>query len=316
MHKVILDTDPGVDDAMALLFLHRHPQIDLIGVTTVFGNAPVEATTRNAVFLKKAFGFAAPVAQGAGRTWNAARVGLEWPTWIHGAGGLGPLMTPQPEAGALDPRDAARFLVDAVHRHPGEVSLVAVGRMTNLAQALRLDPAIAGLVEEVVVMGGAFFNHGNVSPAAEANILGDPEAADLVLTAPWPVTVIGLDVTLKTTMTRRRLKGLVRPGDEAMALLNDISQPYIDFYSGYVDDAMVMHDACACAFVVEPELFRTQSGAIRVVCGGLADGQTILKPDDLRFPPGAWDGHPSQNAALDVDARAVETLIADTLARA
>ena len=301
MHKVIFDTDPGIDDAMALLFLHKHPEVDLIGVTTVFGNAPIELTTRNALFLKDEWGIAAPVAQGAGVTFDPARPEGHWPTFIHGENGLGDIPLPEKINAAPDPRPAWRFIIDTVRENPGEVTLVAVGRMTNLALALKADPDFAALVKDVIVMGGAFELNGNVSPAAEANIHGDPEAADLVFTAPWRVTVVGLDVTLKTVMTSGYLSEMAAVGGKAVQLLSDISQFYIEFYKHRVGDGMVIHDSCACVYLVAPHLFETRSGPVRVVCGGIADGQTIQKPEGKLFPPGHWDGHPSQLVCTDVD---------------
>ncbi|KEQ08088.1 nucleoside hydrolase [Pseudorhizobium pelagicum] len=309
MHKVIFDTDPGIDDAMALLFLHRHPQIDLIGITTVFGNAPIDLTTRNALFLAQAWGISAPVAQGAGVTFDPSRPEGHWPTFIHGENGLGDVDIPPVIGRTVDDRPAWQFIIDTVRAQPGEVTLVAVGRMTNLALALKADPDFAALVKEVVVMGGAFDLNGNVSPAAEANIHGDPEAADVVFTAPWRVTVVGLDVTLKTVMTSGFLAEMAAAGGAPVQLLSDISQFYIDFYRHRVGDGMVVHDSCACVYLVAPELFKTRSGPVRVVCGGIADGQTIQKPDGRVFPAGHWDGHPSQLVCIDVEPERVLDII-------
>ncbi len=243
MHKVIFDTDPGVDDAMALLFLHQHPDIDLVGVTSVFGNAAIETTTRNALFLKREWEIPAPVARGANETIDPHRPHAPWPTFIHGDDGLGNINVPDDIGLSADPRPAHRFIIDMVRAHPGEITLVAVGRMTNLANALGEAPEIAGLVKSVVIMGGAFDVPGNVTPAAEANIHGDPEAADRVFTAPWPVVVIGLDVTMQTVMTRSQLADIAKAGGKRTQLLSDLSQFYIDFYEGLVDDGMVVHDS-------------------------------------------------------------------------
>ncbi|WP_454686001.1 nucleoside hydrolase [Agrobacterium leguminum] len=309
MHKVIFDTDPGVDDAMALLFLHRHPDIDLIGVTTVFGNAPIDITTRNALFLKREWQMTAPVARGAGVTFDPARKEGHWPTFIHGENGLGDIDIPETIDLPLDLRPAHRFIIETVKANPGEVTLIAVGRMTNLALALREEPDFAALVKEVIVMGGAFDMNGNVSPAAEANIHGDPEAADLVFTAPWRVVVVGLDVTTKTVMTSAFMAEMAEAGGKPVQLLSDLSQFYIDFYKTRTGDGMVVHDSCACVYLVAPELFTTRSGPVRVVCGGLADGQTIQKPDGRAFPPGDWDGHPSQLICTDIEPERVLSVI-------
>lgn len=313
MHKVIFDTDPGVDDAMALLFLHHHREIELLGITTVFGNATIETVTRNALFLKREWKIDAPVARGAGETFLPHRTGYEPPVLIHGDDGLGNIGVPPMDDMPLDPRPAHRFIIDTVRAHPGEVVLVAVGRMTNLALALKEEPGIVDLVKEVVVMGGAFHVNGNVTPAAEANIHGDPEAADVVFTANWPVVVVGLDVTTQTVMTKAALADIRDAAGSRAQLLFDLSQFYIKFYESRVPDGMVVHDSCAAAYVVAPELFSTRSGAIRVVCGGIADGMTVLKPDGRGFGPSAWDGIVSQTICTGIDAAAVLRLIHDTI---
>ena len=316
MHKVIFDTDPGVDDAMALLFLHNHPEIDLIGITTVFGNASIETTTRNALFLKQAWKIDAPVAKGANETYDPSRPHVGWPTFIHGDDGLGNIGVPETVDLPCDIRPAHRFIIETVRANPGEVTLIAVGRMSNLAYALKEDPEIVGLVKQVIIMGGAFDVPGNITPAAEANIHGDPEAADVVMGAAWKVVVVGLDVTMKTVMTRKRLAELTAQNGKNLKLLSDISQFYIDFYGQHVkDEGMVVHDSCACIYLVAPELFTTRSGAIRVVAGGIADGQTIQKPDGRGFPPGNWDDLPSQHACIGIDAEKVMALLDETLVR-
>ena len=302
MHKVIFDTDPGVDDAMALLFLHRHPEIDLLGVTTVFGNVGVDLTTRNAQFLHKEWDISAPIAKGAAQTIDPSRRDDRAASVVHGADGLGNIGVPETVDLPLDPRPAYQFIIDAVRANPGEVTLVAVGRMTNLALALRADPEIAGLVKEVVVMGGAFDVIGNVTPAAEANIHGDPEAADIIFTTPWKVTIVGLDVTMKTIMTAEYLDVMVKSGDRSVKLLSDLSQYYIEFYKSRVGIAgMAVHDSTACVYLVRPDLFTLRGGAVRVVCGGIADGATIQAPDQGRkFTGSPWDGQPSQWVCTDV----------------
>jgi inosine-uridine nucleoside N-ribohydrolase len=312
-HKVIFDTDPGIDDAMALLFLHHHRDIDLIGITSVFGNAAIETTTRNALYLKSLWHIAAPVARGAGQPIDPARAARPAPGHIHGDNGLGNVDIPETVDVPLDPRPAHRFIIETVRANPGEVTLIAVGRMTNLALALAEDPDLPRLVKQVIVMGGAVATTGNVSPVAEANIAGDPEAADAVMKAPWPFVLVGLDVTARTVMTKAQLAALGAAGGERAQFLADISEHYIRFYENIVPDGMMVHDSCACAWLVAPQLFTTRSGPLRTVCGGIADGQTIQKPDGLFFPPGPWDHLPSQQAAIEIDAPAVLRLIHETI---
>ncbi len=317
MKKVIFDTDPGVDDAMALLFLENHPDIDLVGITTVFGNAYIEETTNNALFLKREWNIAAPVAKGAGQHFKADRVSHEPPRAIHGATGLGPIENPNVSGLETDPRDAAQFIIDMVRANPHEIVIVAVGRMTNLAIALTRDPGIASLVKEVVVMGGAFDHRGNVTPAAEANIHGDPEAADKAFTAPWPVVLIGLNITHQMAMTRRELAEIAAVTGARGKLLDDLSQDYFDFYDSIGDDSfegMIVHDSCACVYVTSPELFTTRSGPVRVVCGGIADGQTIQMDKRIGFAMAdEWKTFPSQKVAVGIDAKAAFKVLSDTL---
>lgn len=305
MHKVIFDTDPGVDDALALLYLHRHPEIDLLAVTTVFGNAAVEDTTRNACFLKSAWGIAAPVAAGAAGPINPARVMEDWPAHIHGADGLGGIGLGADTKVEVDPRPAHRLIIDLVRAHPGEITLVAVARMTNLALALAEAPEIAGLVKQVVLMGGAFGTRGNVNPAAEANIWGDPEAADAVFAASWPVIAVGLDVTLKVVMTRGALDSMAQAGGPSVQLLRDLSQGYIEFYEGQVDDGMVVHDACACVYLTDRELFATIGARVQVITESNFAGMTIAIPEMMPITADGWDQIPVHLYCCAVEADAV-----------
>jgi len=313
--KVIFDTDPGVDDAMALLLAHRHPALDLLGVTTVFGNADIATVTRNALYLKHLFEIEAPVARGAG-------IGLALPlpaapAAVHGANGLGDVALPDIALPAADARPAHQFIADTVRAHPGEVTLICVGRLTNLALALMHAPDVAALVDKVVIMGGAFGTGpagGNVSPVAEANIWGDPHAADRVFAAPWRVKAVGLDVTRKTVFTAADFARLRAAGGAAGAFLDDVHRHYLAFHSRFGLDGCYVHDSSAVVAAIAPELFQMTRGKVRVATEGAALGQTILRRADLPYPPGLWDALPDQAAATGVDAPAVCKLILDTLA--
>ncbi len=306
MRKVLFDTDPGVDDAMALAFLCRRPEIELIGVTTVHGNADIDTVTRNALHLKDRFGFGAPVAQGSGVT-LLNRQGSP-ATHVHGRNALGDIAVPDPVS-TLDGRRGHRMMIDLINANPHAVTIVAVGPLTNLARALDKDPGIARLVQSVVVMGGAFGCHGhtgNVSPVAEANIANDPEAADKVFTAPWPVTIVGLDVTQQVVMDAACLERLRDAGGETGRFLHDVSRAYRGFHQKSRRlDGIFAHDSLAVICALAPGLFSFRHGPVRVVCGGLASGQTIQKPDESPFPIGPWDPHPAQAVAVDVDVAAV-----------
>ena len=315
MRKVIFDTDPGVDDAMALALLVARPELELIGVTTVLGNADIETVTRNALFLRDRLGFAAPVAQGSGVT-LLGKHGMH-ARYVHGENALGDIAVPPTQVSRVDGRRGHRMMIDLIRAHPGEVTIIAVGRLTNLARALDKDPEIARLVQSVVVMGGAFGTRGhsgNVSPVAEANIAGDPDAADAVFTAHWPVTIVGLDVTQQVVIDSAMLDRLGTSGGAVGTLLRDLSRFYLAFHQRSRKlDGIFAHDSLAVAYVVDPTLFTTREGPVRVICGGLASGQTIQKPERPPFATTAWDPHPAQSVCIDVDAAAVLRLLESSL---
>ncbi len=314
MRKVIFDTDPGVDDAMALAFLTRRPELELIGVTTVLGNADIETVTRNALFLKDRLGFAAPVAQGSGVT-LLGKHGTH-AKHVHGQNALGDIPIPDLIHSRPDGRRGHRMMIDLIRANPGAVTIIAVGRMTNLARALDKDPEIARLVQGVVVMGGAFGTKGhtgNVSPVAEANIAGDPEAADAVFTAHWPVTIIGLDVTQEVVLDVPLLERLRDTGGEQGRFLYDVSRSYLAFHQKTRKlDGIFVHDSLAVAYAVDPSLFTIRQGPVRVICGGLASGQTIQKMERAPYPSTAWDPHPAQSVCVAVDVPRVLDLIANS----
>ena len=313
--KIIFDTDPGIDDAMALLFIEASPALDLVAVTTVFGNSDIETTTRNALYLKDRFGLTAPVYKGTDKPLTRPR--NPSPTFVHGENGLGDveltgLVAREPEA-----KPAYQAIIDLARENPGEITLVAVGPLTNLALALQADPEVATLLKAVVIMGGAFAvagKPGNVTPVAEANIWNDPEAADLVFTAPWFVTAVSLDVTTQVVMSPAYMEDLEAAGGPAGAFLNAISKPYAAFYGGR--DGIVgccVHDAAAVAYVIDPSLFETRRGSIRVITDGIALGQTCQKVEGELFGPSAWDDQPIQAITVGVNEAGLLKLYAETM---
>lgn len=314
-YKVIYDTDPGVDDAMALVFQVLHPAIELLGITSVFGNATIETTSRNALYLAARFAPGVAVARGA-----AAPLGGKAPVplpSIHGDDGLGNIGPLSARQAMHDPRPAARFIIDTVRANPGEVTLLAVGPLTNLALALAEDPAIAPLVRQVIVMGGAFgLNgvNGNVTPAAEANMFGDARAADLVFGADWPVVIVGLDVTHQVIMSTAYLAALRDQAGIVGQFVWDISRHYEDFHRQSEQvEGIYVHDASAVAYLLAPDLFATRSGPVRVLTEGLGEGHTIQKPHGMPEPAPAWDSRPSCRVCTAVDAVGMLDLYARTL---
>src|SRR5690554_2417907 len=195
--RLLLDCDPGLDDALALLLAHGDPRIDLVGVTTVGGNVALANTTRNALELREYLGFTeVPVASGAaGPLVREAKNAAE----VHGVGGLGDVILP-PATLPLADSHAVDLIVDTVMGSPGEINLVAVGPMTNIALALRREPRIAEAAASLPVTAGSY-TRGNTTPAAEFNIYADPEAAAEVVAADWDVVMVGLDLTLQAMVT-------------------------------------------------------------------------------------------------------------------
>lgn len=311
--RVIFDTDPGIDDIMALLFAHRAAAIELVGITTVVGNGTITDVTRNALYACEQFGIDVPVHQGAGEPLQVASDSP--PDFVHGADAMGNVaQAPKRNANSTD---AAQFIIDTVRAAPGQITLLAVGRLTNLATALARAPDIAALTAQVVIMGGALGtgdHRGNVTPVAEANIYGDPHAADMVFTAAWPVTMVGLDVTMEWFMPRQWLQKLCNQLGTTGTLLWNMTRFYDAFYAASQDRAgFPVHDSSAVAWLLAPEHFRTTTGALRVVTEGVARGQTIMVPADQHFPENGWTHQPQQQACVGVDADALLELFAATL---
>jgi inosine-uridine nucleoside N-ribohydrolase len=297
---IIIDTDPGIDDAMAILFALSSPDLEVAGLTTIFGNVRTGLATENALRL---VGLARrseiPVAHGAEKP-------LVLPLgpvadFVHGVDGLGNTNQPLP-GGQAAVVPAARFITDTVMANPGQVTLVPIGPLTNIALALALEPRIVENVAEVVIMGGAATVNGNVNPAAEANIYMDPHAADLVFRADWPLTMVGLDVTMKVIMSDQYLAAFSSGGSTAGEFIYSISRSYLEFHHrAYNIRGAHTHDPSAIAYVIDPTLFEIRSGPVRVVTEGIATGQTLMDQRGQWAEPHAWTDIPATNVCLDVD---------------
>jgi inosine-uridine nucleoside N-ribohydrolase len=311
--KVIIDADPGVDDSMAILLAFASPAIEVVGITTVFGNTAIDNATANALTLVDLAGVSVPVVRGAEHP--LVKDLRQPPAYVHGADGLGEVGLQNPVGSVLD-QSAAQFIVDMARRHPGEITLVPVGPLTNIALALAIEPRLPELIQEVVLMGGAARVEGNVSPTAEANIFGDPHAADIVFTTPWRSTMVGLDVTTQVRLTDDRLERIAQANPKIGGFIWKITRFYKKFYeSRGVTGGFYVHDPSAVAFVIDPTLFGTQTGRVRVVPEGLAEGQTITT---FGTPPehwSAWFGAPSVEVCLEVAAEKMLDLFETTLSR-
>jgi len=318
--KVIFDTDPGVDDAMALYYALAHPGIEVVGITTTFGNVMVEQATANALYLCGLAGRHIPVAQGAAKP--LVKRAEPPPDFIHGGDGLGNLPPRLALGGQADARPAAQFIVEMARQFPGEITLVAVGPLGNLAAALQLDPGLPQRVREVILMGGTVLESGNVSPVAEANIWNDPHAADAVFTAGWDLTMVGLDVTHQVILP---LALFQQVADHQMHRATDALLHAVKFYSAFYSqhDAQVGqvngcygHDVLAFVMLTHPELFTLQRGRVRVAVDGLAQGQTMMQRKSVSYPQHGWhDDIPHTQVCLQVQAQACCEEVAQTLMR-
>ena len=300
--KIVIDCDPGIDDAMAIILAMQFSAFEIVGITTMFGNASVDQATQNALTVVELSGRAIPVYKGASKP---LRIKLDPPPdFVHGKDGLGNTGHAAPRRSYLA-KSAAQFLVEAARTYPGQLTIVAVGRLTNLASALKLDSSLTTNVKEVVLMGGALHVPGNVSPVAEANISGDPDAADIVLTAPWKVTMIALNTTTKVTLNDAILMRIRDNNDRYGPFVWSISRFYMDFHKNvnHVEGGFYVHDPSAVMYLIEPDIFTTRKGPVRVVREGIAIGETIMPAYDyqLELPP--WRGKPAVTTATDVDVK-------------
>ncbi len=302
MQKVIIDTDPGIDDAMAVLFACLCRDIDLVGLTSIFGNVTTDIATRNAKVLAEMARLDVPVARGAdGPVQQAARP-VAWE--IHGREGFGGVAPITPDGQPLD-ETAAEFICRTVTEHPGEIVLCPVGPLTNLARALELDPSIAGKVKSVTVMGGSLDEGGNATPHAEANIWQDPHAADMVLAADWDVTLVGLDVTHQVKCTPEHFAHLAAQAPVLGGFLNEAVQHYFEFHRS-VDrfDGCYMHDPAAVVSIVRPDLFQVERQPLRVIVDGEETGCTVRA---------AGSDRPPASVCMQVEVDAVRNLFLDTV---
>ncbi len=299
MKKVILDTDPGIDDAMAIFTAFEHPEIELLGLTTTFGNVSVEQATTNALTLVEMAGVDVPVARGVATPWFKDL--SDFPDFVHGTDGFGNLNLAAPKGKPID-QSAAQFIVEQVNANPGEISLIAIGPLGNLAAALQIDPSITSKVKEVVLMGGVIAADGNVSPVAEANILSDPHAADKVMAASWPVVIVGLDVTHQVVLNNALFANIAKKNSKVGGFMSKAAQFYIDFYSSIRDiDGCYAHDVSAVAYVVDSSIFGTIEGEVCVATEGVAIGQTIMSRFGIPYPLTFWADRPKQKACMEVD---------------
>jgi purine nucleosidase len=285
--RVVLDTDPGIDDALAILLGLASPEIDLAGLSVVHGNCTLAEALANTLALLELGGAPAlPVAAGC-------PVPLLRPPFTapetHGAGGLGDASLP-PAAATPVAEHAVDMLIREIMAAPGEVTLVAVGPLTNVALALRREPRLAAAVREVIFMGGAFQVDGNTTPVAEFNVYVDPHALQIVLDAGMPLTIIPWDITREVRLTQAHVDRLLGRGGPIAGFIADATRFYIAFHlSQFGYAACSINDPAALALVYMPELAELSAVHVAVeIASELTMGKTVADFQGLtRHAPNA-----------------------------
>ncbi|WPA92627.1 nucleoside hydrolase [Providencia zhijiangensis] len=294
--KIILDCDPGHDDAIAMLLAYGNPDIDLLAVTTVAGNQTLEKVTRNARAIAEMANIRGiPFAAGSARPLVRE---VEVAPDIHGDSGLDGPELPTPTL-ALDERHGVNLIIDTIMSHPPKtVTLVPTGALTNIALAARLEPRIVERVKEVVLMGGGY-HVGNWSPVAEFNIKIDPEAAHIVFNEKWPLTMVGLDLTNQALATPDVVAKIAEIDTKCSKFVVELLDFFGKMYKqaqGF--DAPPVHDPCAVAYVIDPSVMTTQKVPVDIeLTGTLTLGMTVA---DFRHPAPA-DCHTQVAVKLDRD---------------
>ncbi|GAV66089.1 IU_nuc_hydro domain-containing protein/TFIID_20kDa domain-containing protein [Cephalotus follicularis] len=311
--KLIIDTDPGIDDSIAIFMAFQNPELEVLGLTTIFGNVTTEDATRNALLLCEIAGFpGVPVAEGSPEPLKGGRPRVA--DFVHGSDGLGNIFLPPPKAKKSE-KNASEFLVDTVSKYPGEVSILALGPLTNLALAIKRDSSFASKVKKIVVLGGAFFALGNVSPAAEANIYGDPDAADIVFTSGADIVVVGINITTQVLLTDADLLEWRQSKGRHSLILSDMCKFYRDWHvksDGVY--GIFLHDPVSYVALVRPDLFSYKKGVVRVETQGICVGHTLmdqgLKKWNANNP---WSGYSPISVAWTVDVVEVLNYIRKTI---
>ncbi|WP_110929170.1 nucleoside hydrolase [Bacillus massiliglaciei] len=275
MKKVILDVDTGIDDALAIAYAVNSPEIEVIGITTSHGNIGINSTTRNTLQVLELLEKKIPVYKGASKP-LVLRQEFHTATDVHGADGLGNTFLPEPVLTAED-MPASEFILQAANMYGKDLTLITTAALTNLAVVLEKEPDFSRQIGHVVIMGGAVAAPGNVTKFAEANIYADPHAAEKVFQSSLPITLIGLDVTMKTVLPRESIETWRQQEDKVHTFLADISSHYLTFYSERYPflNGCALHDPLAVGAVTHPGLIHTHPMFLKVDLEDHAIGETV-----------------------------------------
>ncbi len=297
--KMILDLDTGVDDALAIAYALADPEVDLIGIVSSYGNNLLDVCAENSLKLLELLGHTdIPVFKGLPHSCTTEHFDvMQVSKDIHGDNGIGDVELPAPSR-ALEEQSGVDFYIEAAHKYGKDLIIIPTGPMTNLAAALKKDPEIADLIGNVTFMGGALTVEGNVTPVAEANINQDPKAADEVMKSNLPLTMVGLDVTLRTLLTKNETKQWRELGTASGKAFADITDFYIDAYYNLDIDkrGCALHDPLAVGVGIDPSFVSTISLFMKVVYQeGPYYGRTIGDIAKLNDP------NPNVKVAVNVD---------------
>ena len=297
--KMILDLDTGVDDALAIAYALADPEVDLIGIVSSYGNNLLDVCAENSLKLLELLGHTdIPVFKGLPHSCTTEHFDvMQVSKDIHGDNGIGDVELPAPSR-ALEEQSGVDFYIEAAHKYGKDLIIIPTGPMTNLAAALKKDPEIADLIGNVTFMGGALTVEGNVTPVAEANINQDPKAADEVMKSNLPLTMVGLDVTLRTLLTKNETKQWRELGTASGKAFADITDFYIyAYYNLDIDKrGCALHDPLADGVGIDPSFVSTISLFMKVVYQeGPYYGRTIGDNAKLNDP------NPNVKVAVNVD---------------
>jgi inosine-uridine nucleoside N-ribohydrolase len=291
--KLLIDCDPGHDDAVAILFAARH--LDVVGITTVHGNNTLENTTRNALAILELAGLDLPLAMGCAEPLAQARAAA---APVHGKTGLDGTQLAEPKRKPIAAH-AIDFIIETASRYRGELTLAAIGPETNVALALKREPRLADWLAEITVMGGST-GAGNVTAAAEFNIHCDPEAAWSVFNSGVAIRMVGLNVTRRVGFRDDDIARLRNSGRKVAGVVADLMAFYLARQHERGLGVAVMHDVCAIVPYVDGTLISYRDARVDIeLNGSLTRGMTVC---DLRPAPAAeWSGRPAKNAKIAVD---------------
>lgn len=295
--KILFDGDPGIDDALALLYALKHEGAELVGITTVGGNITLDNTTRNALrILEITDNTDIPVARGIGKPLLRQN---KSEGEVHGKDGLGNTTLLEPKISEIR-EHAVDFIINQIMSNPNEITLVPVGPLTNIAIAVIKEPRLKDFVKEVVIMGGAVTTFGNITPESEFNIFTDPEAAKIVFESGMPITLVGLDVTMKTLLTPAHLSEILEASTPVTDFVCKIITHYMKFYNDVVGvNGCGMHDPLAVAVAIDKSLVKTHRLFVTVETKGeYTTGETVA---DLRGSKEGIVRNPNMDVCIDVD---------------